>query len=433
LQRHIKALLARAGRRNLLNFASYIFSKTLSLGLFAFAVSHFVTHNGEQAYGIVSLILLLYVYLQMVDLGMGYAVVYRLGRAVARGGRSNWRIVAEAVPIYLACSVVIGTILVGFAKPMSLWLLGDAAYSRLFELAGIGVSLLIFGLMCVAVMQAYNRVYFVNLSRLVFDVFKAVALVASTVVNGGLEAVLWVIMIGALAKLALDISLASHLLGTTTWLWPRISRRSLALNMSVGAPMFVSSLSGSIINSVDQIVVAKLFAPAIFAVYSVVTDLHAKAYFLIWAVTGSLYTLLIHRQARRESVRNLILFAVLAILGALLVYYVPLTLFAHQILAIWISNDFADKGYSLLRWQLLPTGLYMIVNVMEVYLQTAGKTKRFGWVYFIALIVQTIGLALLPQRFGVIGVVWAVSMMYFSLVICFGILVIGKRRVMTKA
>ena len=417
------------GQRNLINFVSYFFSKALSLALFAVAVAHFVTRSGNHAYGIVSIILLLYVYLQQVDMGMGYAVVYRLGRAVSRRSRSHERIAAEAMPIYLACSAVIGVTLALLARPMSVALLNDAAYSNLFRLAGLGASLLIISSLCVAVMQAYNRVYYVNLSRLMFDVVKAVALIASAGTTGGLEMVLWITMIGAIGKLALDIFLASHLLGTAAWLWPKTSRRALILNIRVGAPMFVSSLSSALINSVDKIVVTKLFSPATLGVYSIAVDLHGKAFFLIWAVTGSLYTLLIQRQARRQNVRGLILFACTAALGIVIVYYVPLAVFAHEILAIWINDDFAEKGYTLLRWLLIPSCLYMAANIMEVYLQTAGEAKRLGWVYVIALVVELVGLAILPKRFGIVGVVWAVSIMYLSLVACLGILVRAKYKI----
>ena len=378
------------------------------------------------------MMLLLYVYLQQVDMGMGYAVVYRLGRAIARGNRHHEKIAAEALPIYLTCSAIIGVTLALFATPMSVALLNDAAYSHLFRLAGLGVSLLIISALCVAVMQAYNRVYYVNLSRLMFDVVKAVALIASAGSTGGLEMVLWITMIGAIGKLALDIFLASHLLGTAAWLWPKISRRALILNIGVGAPMFVSSLSSALINSVDKIVVTKLFSPATLGVYSVAADIHGKAFFMIWAVTGSLYTLLIQRQARRQSVRGLILFACIAALGIVIVYYVPLALFAHEVLAIWINDDFAEKGYGLLRWLLIPSCLYMTANIMEVYLQTAGETKRLGGVYVIALVVELFGLAILPQRFGIVGVVWAVSLMYLSLVVCLGSLTIRKAKGVRK-
>ena len=192
--------------------------------------------------------------------------------------------------------------------------------------------------------------------------------------------------------------------------------------------MFVSSLSSALINSVDKIVVTKLFSSATLGVYSIAVDRHGKAFFMIWAVTGSLYTLLIQRQAKQQNVRGLILFACTAALGIVIVYYVPLAVFAHEILAIWINDDFAEKGYG---WLLIPS-LYMTANIVEVYLQTAGEAKRLGWVYVIALVVELVGLAILPKRFGIVGVVWAVSIMYLSLVACLGILVRAKYKIRRK-
>lgn len=422
----IQKLLQRVGRQNLLNFGSYFVSKTLSLGLFAFAVSYFIRRSGDHLYGMVSLILLLYTYLQMVDLGMGYAVVYRLGRMVARRGRNQAALVARTLPIYLSCSVGIGTVLVLCARPTARFLLGSEQYSALFVLAALGVSCLIVSSLCVAVMQAYNRVYFVNLSRLVFDLVKAIALIWSAATSASLEAVLWVILGGAVIKLAVDIHLASRLLGTYLWVRPVISWRAMRLNVKVGAPMFASSLISSLMNTVDKVMVAKLLAPATLAVYSITTDLHAKAYFLLWAVTGSLYTPFIQRRARAESVRSLVLVALLAIAGLFLLYFVPLAIFGREILTVWISEDVGDKGVVILRWLLLPTAIYMVSNLMEVFLQTAGYTKRIGWAYLLAFGVQLAGLAVLPGLFGVTGVIWSVALMHFTLLICFTLLIVKR-------
>lgn len=421
-------LSSRFGGRNILNFASFFVSKALSLGLFAFAVSFFVRRSGAQLYGVVSLILVLYSYLQMVDMGMGYAVVYRLGRSVARGRSNGVQIVAEALPVYLLCGLTIGLVLILFSNRISNLLLGSGNYSTLLDLAGVGVFLLILSSLCVAVMQAFNRVYYVNLSRLIFDLIKAASLIIAVGTHNELTTVLLITVIGGIIKLCVDVFLASHLLGATNWLLPRFSFRSQWVNIKLGSPMFTSSLTFSVINSIDKIVVARLFSTATLAVYSIATDLHAKAYFLLWAVTGSLYTPFIHRQAKRQSVRGLLRMEALAIVGILTLYYVPLTVFAPGILRLWISADFSEKGYTLVRWMIVPTFMYMLSNPMEVYLQTAGEARRIGWVYIMALVVQLVGLAFLPQRFGVVGVILSQGMMHFTLLLCFLLLILNGRK-----
>ncbi len=423
----IQNLLKRVGQRHLLNFGSYFVSKALSLGLFAFAVSYFVRRGGETLYGMVSLVLLLYAYLQLVDLGMGYAVVYRLGRAIARQRESHVQLVARTLPIYLVCSAVIGATLILTARPIARFLLGGEEYAGLFVLTALGVSCLILSALCAAVMQAYNRVDFLNFSRLIFDLVKAGALIVAAATGGGLETVLWLTLAGAIVKLAVDIQLASHLLRSYTWLYPVLSWRTVRLNVKVGAPMFASSLISSLLNSMDKIWVAKLLTPATLAAYSIATDLHTKAYFMLWAVTGSLFTPFIQRQARRESVQSLVLAAISAIAGLFLIYYIPLAVFGRQILTVWISAEMAEKAYVMLRWLLLPTGIYLVANLMEVFLQTAGETKRLGWAYLVALVVQFTGLATLPPVFGVVGVIWSVALMHFSLFVCFLLLIVRRR------
>lgn len=423
-----RQLLKRVGRQNLLNFSSYFVSKALSLGLFAIAVSYFIRRNGDHLYGMVTLILLLCTYLQMVDLGMGYAVVYRLGRAVARKRGELAGLVARTLPIYLASALVIGGVIMLCSRPAAHFLLGSEQFASLFVPTALGVGCLIASSLCVAVMQAYNRVYLVNFSRLVFDVVKAIALIVAAATNAGLATVLWLTLAGAVLKLTVDIHMASRLLGTFAWLRPVFSWRAVRLNVRLGAPMFSSSLIFSLISSLDKVLVAKLLSPAMLAAYSIATDLHAKAYFLLWAVTGSLYTPFIQRQARRESVFLLVLGAGAVIAGLFLVYFIPLAVFGHDILTWWINGEIADTVAPMLRWLLLPTGIYMVANLMEVFLQTAGETKRIGWAYLLALGVQLAGLSTLPERFGVVGVIWAVALMHFSLLACFAFLILKRHK-----
>lgn len=413
------ALAKRAANQHFLNFSSYFLSKALSLALFAAAVSYFIRENGVHLYGVVILILLMYTYLQIVDLGMGYTVVYRLGRSVAKGRRGSAIIVAKALPIYLICGVIVPLIIALSSGPLARFVLGNEAYQPAVYLTAVGVSCLIISSLCVAVMQAHNRIYLVNGSRLLFDLVKALALIACTYYEAQLNVFAAAMLAGAVLKLTVDAVLAASLLGTFSWMRPVWSRRSLLIGFKLGAPMFSASAIFAVVSSIDKVFVAKVFSPEILAIYSIATDLHVKAYFLLWAVTGTLYTPLIHRVARRESVSNLIWVAVIAVTCLLILYFIPLAVFGRQILTTWINASVGDQGYILLWWMLIPTIIYLLSNVIEVYLQTSGNVKELGWAYLAALVAMAISLCTLPALFGIVGVVLSVSLMHLTLLFYF--------------
>lgn len=422
------ALAKKADNQHFLNFSSYFLSKALSLALFAAAVSYFIRENGVYLYGVVTLILLMYTYLQIVDLGMGYAVVYRLGRSMAKGRRANARIVAEALPIYLFCSVIVPLIIGLSSGPLARFVLGNEAYQPAVYLTAVGVSCLIISSLCVAVMQAHNRIYLVNGSRLLFDLVKAVALIACTFYPAQLNTFAAAMLAGAVLKLIVDAVLAASLLKTFSWMRPVWSRRSLLVGFRLGAPMFSASAIFAVVSSIDKVFVAKVFSPETLAIYSIATDLHVKAYFLLWAVTGSLYTPLIHRLARRESVSHLIWLAAIAVTCLLILYFFPLAVFGRQILTTWINANVGDQGYILLWWMLIPTIIYLLANVIEVYLQTSGNVKELGWAYLGALVVIGISLCTLPALFGIVGVVLSVSLMHLTLLLIFVALLVKYKK-----
>ncbi len=227
-------------REHVLNFTSFFVSRGISLALFAVTLPYFLNRVGEQAYGVVTMLFLLYAYPHVLDLGMGYSLNFRLGRAVARGIRRVHSLVRCSVPYYLALALLIGCGMFFGGGYASAVLLGTSRYGELFQWIGVGMAFSVLSAPCSAIMQAHNRVSWVNLSRLFLDVIRSGALVVTVMTGGRLEYLVLTIVAGSAGKLVLDLFLAAKLLGGFRWIVPRFVRKELAFNVSFGLPATLS-------------------------------------------------------------------------------------------------------------------------------------------------------------------------------------------------
>ncbi|HMS83233.1 MAG TPA: hypothetical protein PKD12_06255 [Nitrospira sp.] len=416
--RHLLSLVVDK-REHVLNFTSFFVSRGISLALFAMALPYFLNRVGEQAYGVVMMLFLLYAYPHVLDLGMGYSLNFRLGRAIARGSRRAHSLVQCSVPYYCALALLIGFGMFFGGSYISAMLLNTRQYSELFQWIGVGMAFSVLSTPCIAIMQAHNRVAWVNFSRMFLDVVRSGAMVITVMAGGRLECLVFITVAGSASKLVIDLFLAAKLFGGFRWITPRFVRKELAFNVSFGLPGMLALVSGMMIGSADKIYISRFLSLDALAEYSVASDLHVRAFFLVWAVNGSLYTVLLRREVRGIKTGSLIHVSLGAVLVVFTLYYVPLTIFAEDLISWWISPAFAANSFSLVQW-LLPSSLfYLVASVFENILQTRGKILQVSIGYGLAVVTLILALAVLPGQWGIHGIPLAYGLMYLVLMSTF--------------
>ena len=97
----LKGLGLRRRGAHVKNVGSYIIARIVAIALYLVPVALFIRHHGSASYGTLTLLLLVFSYSQFFDLGVGYAVNQRLGRAVARNSSRRTVIVQSAVPLFV--------------------------------------------------------------------------------------------------------------------------------------------------------------------------------------------------------------------------------------------------------------------------------------------------------------------------------------------
>lgn len=390
------------------NVGSYFVERILALSLYFISVPIFIERQGSGAYGTLTLLLLVFSYTQFFDLGIGYAVNQRLGRAVARKGRHLITIVQTAVPVFAVFGIVFAAAVFAFSQQLALLLFGRPEHSDAIRAVAFAMGLLTLDVLPVSLLQAHNRVDWINYSRLVIDVTRALGILAGAFAVHGIAVAVGFTIGGVVVKLLIDIVLSGRLLAGRFAFKPVFSARSNALNLHLGMPVVSSVFFGMLMTSIDRIFVSRVFGQGALAHYAVGADLCSKAYFLVWAITGSVYTLYVRRRAKRQAAEDLIRVSLIAVAIVTVVFYLPLAVFAREVIGIWINPVFAAQSAEITRIWALAGVAYLITCVYSDHLRGYGKPGLLAISGGIGISAVITGLMTLPRWFHVAGAALAV-------------------------
>ena len=406
-------------KEHIINFSSFFANRLISLALFAYTTSVFINRAGSKEFGVLTMLLLIFSYISVADLGMGYAVGYRLTRAVSRNNFAYAsRILQHALPFYIIVGGCASILIFVFSSDISVLFTKTTEYSLVYKVISLGILPLVVDTVVLMVMQSYNRVYLINLSRLIYDIFRAAPLLLVVVVkNDLLEKIMIIVVAGCYIKLMIDIYLCYKLIGSLTWLKPVLVLKELRFNIKYGIPMLLTLVIGMVITSIDKFYITNLLSMEQLAYYSVAFEVNVKAWFLIWAVTGSLTTVLVRRNVLNISTHDIEKLSMVSVFVIFVIYYLPLIVFAKEILTLWINRDFAEKSYRITRILSVASLFYMLYAVKHNVLQAQGRFMTITGIYCAGLIVLLISLLVLPKYLGTEGVAYSYIVTYSVFVI----------------
>jgi len=395
--------LLRGRRQHVQNVSSYVVARIVTAAMYLGAVPLFLRHQGNAAYGILGLALIAFTYVGILDLTIGYPVSLRFSRALARNNPRATMVLRRAAPVFLAVTIVVTTSLYLSSPEIARLLKLGSHFVVIFRLLAVAAGFVIASAYFCAVLQAYNRVDWINYSRLVLDFSKAGGLAIGAFVPDGVTVVVAVVVAGCAGKAAAEFAFAAKLLGGIRDFRPAPSWRSAQMMWSLGAPMALLAITGVLLNSADRIYVDRVFGQAALAHYTIGADLCSRAYFIIWAITGSVYTSYVKRHATGRPAGSLLRISFYVAAGVSLLIYAPIFIAAKQILALWIGQDFARVSAGVVRLMALNAVVYVLTCVYYTGLQAQGKSRTLAAGGLAAVAVMVLALALMPRSLGIEG------------------------------
>jgi O-antigen/teichoic acid export membrane protein len=388
------------------NVSSYFVARVVTSALYIVVLPLFLKHQGNAAYGTLGMALVVFSYVSVLDLSIGYPVSLRLSRALARNSPRAGLVLRHAAPLFLAVAVVVGTLLYMSSAEITRLFELDPRYVVLFRLLAVASGFIIGSSYFCAVLQAHNRVDWINYSRLILDFSRAAGLALGAFT--GVTVALAVVVVGCIGKAAAEFHLAKILAGGVGAFRPALNWRSTRAMWGLGAPMAILVVSGMILTSADRIYVDRAFGQAALAHYTVGADLCSKAYFIVWAITGSIYTTYVKRHATRVVTDNLVKISFYVVAAVSILIYAPIFLAARQILTLWISADFARASSMVLKLWALNAVLYLLTCVYHTALQGQGRSRILAGGGVAGVVVLVLALALMPRGSGINGAALAV-------------------------
>lgn len=196
--------------------------------------------------------------------------------------------------------------------------------------------------------------------------------------------------------------------------WSRLSRwyQQRNKNFSVdyrrllvsGGWMSVSAILAPVLTSFDRFVVGSLLSVSVVAYYATPTDMLMKLQVLSAALMSVLFPAFAASVAMdRERVRTLFLRGSLLLWAAMLTVAILVTLFAEQLLTLWLDDSFALQSSDVLRW----AAIGLVVNAMSFVpfglLQAIGRADLTAKVNLIELPFYLLLLYVALMEWGIVG------------------------------
>ncbi|MBE7440651.1 MAG: oligosaccharide flippase family protein [Spirochaetales bacterium] len=406
--------VVQAFREHILNAGSFVVLRIISLALFFFTTPFFISRAGSEAYGRLTLLLLLFNFVGYLDLGTGYALHMRYTRALirARSALSRYRMLSRATSFYyIMFWMAIVPVLI-FSEEFSLLLFSSPDYSLHLKLVGICLGFMLLDSFLGAILKAHNRIYQTNIALFLFDVFRNAALLVGGLSQGNLLQLMYVITGGTLVKFLYSLSSVIGTEKTLSWLWPQLNRRDFWLNFRFGLPVFGTSVLGIAIHNIDKIVIGKFLHLEGLGYYAIAADVNTKAWFLVFAINSSLYTVFVRRHSQQLTIRPLMLVSFSGIFLVSLFYYLPLSLWAEPLLTFWIDPEVTEHAAPLVRLHAIASILYLCTAVLYGLLQSQGKGQRLFWIYAFSALWLLFLFQILPVQAGIAGYAWCYILLY---------------------
>jgi O-antigen/teichoic acid export membrane protein len=354
------------------NMLTPLFCRVTALLVYAAGVSVFINRRGEADYALVGMLLMLLAFSPLLDFGVGYAFTIRLVRALVRGGHDTWSLVMDAWALFLALAIALASI--GYLGSTSIGsvIFRDSPHATEIFLAFLTAAVLLLDALPSAVLQAQNRLSALALSRFLSDASRSIVVLTGGLWDWPTTTIFTFFIAIAIGKLALTCSLAFSKITNIRFVWPR--KQSIKILLWIGAPMGSCVLLSTVFNLFDKVIATRFLTPEVAAQYIVSVDLNIRAYFLIWAVHGALYTPFIRQATMGLKSGSLLRTAMAAVAIVTACYYVPLFVFAEPVLALWINPTFATEASPIVRVFAITSVIYMLVDAHTILLRAHRRT-----------------------------------------------------------
>lgn len=386
---------------------------------------------GDSRFGVLTLIWAVVSYFGLFDLGVGRALTQQLSVLFAENRQGD-------VPALVYTSLLMLTGL-GVVAGAIMWCAASWGAERisyrgdLREIVGsirimaLGMPFIVLTSGLRGILEAKSAFKIINLIRLPMGIFTFL---------GPLVIVVWykndLTVVTLVLTLGRAIACAVHGVYAIRALPGFLAERKYAPHMvkellASGGWMTVSNIVSPLMGYLDRFLIGVTISAAAVAYYVTPNEMITKLWIIPSALTAVIFPqFAIHIASKSPNAARL--FKKSVALLFLLIYPLTLflTLFAEEILTIWVGPVFAVKSHVVM--QIFSFGILIncMAHVPFVLIQSAGKAKITALIHVIEFVPFAIVLWLLSTRLGILGaaLAWLARM-----VVDTGVLFVVARRI----
>jgi len=371
---------------------------------------------GRDQYGLMALLNTILTPMGLLDFGVGEATVKYVAESI---GRKDYVGAGKHLRSTLAFNLSVG-ILGGII----ILLLSDFLVSTVFKIPQQSQDLARRCLFWVAlswcVTQGRQAFMGLVMSMQRYKILTAATLISQSLTTlAGLGALL-------LGGTLLDLVRAQTLVAVMAWLgWMIIARRlfskisllpsfdrpSLRKTLRFGCWQMLSNVGALLAQQSQRWLLAVLLPIATVGFYNVSFQLVAAMYSLTYKVGQVLFPAVSHMQgqAREEQAARLTVQANWVLSSLAIAGFVPLFVFADDLLLLWVGADFASNAAGVLRIMVIATMLSCLFTLHHFFLLGTARTNWLAAMAFVQGILSFAVSGLLIPKLGLTGAGWGMA------------------------
>lgn len=402
-------------KKSIINIAAFLITRGASIIAYILAAPFFIKYAGEAQYGIVSIAFSFLGLGVIFDSAIGYVATQSIGRELARKNTLDHKKINSLMTIYTTTAIVF----CAAAVMMVLLLVHASAEKKLYTYIILTIPLIAFSGIINAIFQTHNELIYINLSRLMIEISKALALVISAYFLASTDAVGPITLFSYCIRAVMDYSFTKKKFGVHLQLASWYSCKKFIKLASNGVTPLISVLLMLSISMSDKMLIKQLYGSEMVSYYSVAYDINTKVYLFVYGINSALFALILRNHANKINTLNLVKVGLIAVLIIITLYYVPIFFGSEKILSWIFDEDFANQAKNLTSLMAISSLIYLIGNVFENALTAMGKAKSILKVYVISVALYFLSLLLFTHFFGIQSFVFSYIALTSGLMIGF--------------
>lgn len=379
---------------------------------------------GPSRFGLLTLIWAVVSYFGLFDLGLGRALTQQLAVVFANQQHKQVGPLVGTATVLMAALGLVAGVLMAAAAPWGVGLIHDVpnrqeTINAVYAMA-VAMPFIVLTSGFRGVLEAQHAFGIINLIRLPMGLFTFLGPLAVVFYGGGphLDLIAWALVAGRVVACVVHAYYAWRALpkDSSALAWQAKLIKPLCIS---GGWLTVSNVISPFMGYVDRFVIGAIVSASAVAYYATPQELVTKLWIVPGALTAVLFPAFAAQMARRdEQTWALFKKAIYWLFLSLLPAVAAFTLFAHELLALWINPEFADHSSVLL--QIFSIGILInsLAHVPFTLIQSAGAARLTALAHLVELPFFLALLWWLTVRYGPMGAAtaWLLRMMIDTVV-----------------